>query len=117
MVARLHRGDARADFAHDARAFMAEDRREDALAVEAIERIGVGVADAGRHDLDQNFAGLGSFQIQLDDLERFLRLESDGGACLHGDALSPLARPLAASCNDPIGASLGPHSRMLVGAS
>ena len=32
--------------------------REDAFGVEPVERVGVGVADAGRHDLDQHLAGL-----------------------------------------------------------
>ena len=62
---------------------MAEDRGKDALAVEAVERVGVGVADAGRLDLDQDFAGLRSFQIDLDDLERLLGFERDSGAGLH----------------------------------
>ena len=83
MVARLHRGDARADLANDAGALMAEDRREDPLAVEAIERVGVGVANSGRLDLDQDFAGLGAFQIEFDDFERLLGLKGDCGACLH----------------------------------
>src|SRR5437660_12932489 len=50
MVARLHAGDPRTDLAHDASSFVAEDRREDAFAVEAVQRVGVGVADARRHD-------------------------------------------------------------------
>ena len=62
---------------------MAEDRGKDALAVEAVERVGVGVADAGRLDLDQDFAGLRPFQIDLDDLKRLLCFERDGGARLH----------------------------------
>ena len=84
MVARLHAGDAGADLADHARALMAEDRGEDSLAVEAVERVGVGVADAGRHDLDQHLAGLGAFEVELDDLERLLGGEGDGGAGLHG---------------------------------
>ncbi len=56
VIARLHAGHARPDLAHHARALVAEDRREDAFAVEAVERVGVGVADARRHDLDQHFA-------------------------------------------------------------
>src|SRR5262249_1139342 len=62
---------------------VAEDRRENPFAVEAVERIGVGVADAGRLDLDQDFAGLGSFQIKLDDFKRLLRLKGNCGPCLH----------------------------------
>ena len=56
VVAGLHAGHAGADLAHHRPRPLAEDRREDALAVEAVERVGVGVADAGRHDLDQHFA-------------------------------------------------------------
>ena len=59
MVAGLHAGDAGADLADHARALMAEDRGEDAFAVEPVERVGVGMADAGRHDLDQHLAALG----------------------------------------------------------
>src|SRR3546814_9420225 len=57
MVADLHRGYARAHLAHDSSAFMAKDRREDALRILALQRVGVGMAGAGRHDLDQHFAG------------------------------------------------------------
>src|ERR1700730_7442362 len=83
MVARLYRGDARPYFPDDAGALMAQDRGEDPLAVEAIERIGVGVANPRRLDLDQNFTGLGAFEVQLDDFKRLLRLERDCGKCLH----------------------------------
>jgi hypothetical protein len=58
---------------------MAQDRGENALAVESVERIGVGVADARRHDFDQHFARLRPFQIDFDDFQRLLCLESDGG--------------------------------------
>jgi hypothetical protein len=51
-----------------------------------VERIGVGVADARRHDLDQHFARLRPFQIEFDDLERLLRLEGNGGAGLHASS-------------------------------
>ena len=91
MVTRFDRGDAGADLADDARAFMPEDRRKDALAVEAVQGVGVGMANAGGLDLDQDFTGFRSFQIELDDFQRFLGLESDGGACLH-DPVSLLSR-------------------------
>ncbi len=58
VVAGLHRGDARADLAHDARALVAEDAGNRPSLIEPVERVGVGVADAGRHDLDQHLAGL-----------------------------------------------------------
>ena len=83
MIAGLHAGHARPDLANDARAFVAEDRGKDAFAVEPVERVGVSVADAGRHDLDQHLASLGAFKVDLDDLQRFLGFEGDGGAGLH----------------------------------
>ena len=83
MVAGLDRGDAHADLPHDARAFMAQDRGENAFAVEAVERVGVGMADAGRHDFDQHLAGLWPFQVEFDDLERLLGFKSDGCTGFH----------------------------------
>src|SRR6185312_13636508 len=58
--------------------------------VEAGERVIVGVADAGRLDFDQDLAGLRAIQIDLDDLERLLRLESDRSTSLHRCSLLPL---------------------------
>ena len=75
-----------ADLAHDARALMAEDEGKMPFAVEPVERVGVGVADAGRHDLDQHLARLRPFEVELDDLERLLGLEGDGGAGFHRSA-------------------------------
>ena len=49
---------AGADLAHDSGAFMAENGGELALGIEARKRVGVGVADAGRHHFDEDFAGL-----------------------------------------------------------
>ena len=87
MIADLDRGHPRADLADDARALVAEDRREDALAVLAFERVGVGVADARRHDLDQHLAGARPFEIDLVDFERRVGAKGDGGASLHGNPL------------------------------
>ena len=65
-------GDARPDLDHDARAFMAEDRRETALGIGARQRVVVGVADAGGLDLDQHLAGLRAFEVDGLDAERLL---------------------------------------------
>src|SRR4030081_3042483 len=83
MIARLHPCYAGAHLANDPGALMAEDRREDSLAVEAVKRIGVGVADAGRLYLDKDFTGLWAFQVKLDDFKRLFCLERDSGARLH----------------------------------
>ena len=77
-------GDAGADLAHDAGAFMAEDGREDAFRIGARQRVGVGVADAGGHDLDQHLAGLRAFDVDGLDGERLAGLPGDRGAGLHG---------------------------------
>src|SRR5690606_12023510 len=43
----------------------------------------ISMADAGRLDFDQHFAGLGAFEINLDDFERLTSLKGYGGAGLH----------------------------------
>src|SRR5258705_5114103 len=48
VIARLYRGDACSDLPNNPRALMAEDRRKDSFAVEAVECVGVGVTNAGR---------------------------------------------------------------------
>ena len=84
MVARLYAGDPCPDLADDPRGFVAEHAGKEAFAVESVERVGVGVADARRHDLDQNLAGFKTFEVHLDDLQRLLGLECDCGAGLDG---------------------------------
>ena len=64
---------------------MAEDRGKQTLAVEAVERVGIGVADARRLDLDENFAGLRPFEIDFDDFERLMRT----GRRKNGQSLNP----------------------------
>ena len=83
MVAHRHVGDAAADLDHHASAFVAEDRRKNSLAVEAVKRVGIGVTDACRLYLDKDFARLRAFQIEFGDFEGFFGFERDGGACLH----------------------------------
>ena len=62
---------------HDAAAFVAEDRREHALRIVAGQRERVGVADAGRHDVHQHFAGLRSGNVDLFDRQRLAGGESN----------------------------------------
>ena len=83
VIARCHAAHPGTNLAHDAGAFMAQDRREYALAVLAFQRVGIGMADAGGHDFHQHFAGLRAFQVNLDDFERQVGRESDGGAAFH----------------------------------
>jgi len=67
-----------ADLDHDTGAFMAQHDREEALGVVARQGEGVGVADAGMGDLDQNFTGLWWSDVDLDDFKRFAWPEGDG---------------------------------------
>ena len=70
VIACFQRPDAGADVHHDARAFVAEDRREQALRIGAGERVLVGVADAGGLDLDQHLAGLRPLELDRVDDQR-----------------------------------------------
>src|ERR1700722_4899331 len=88
VVAWFHRSHAGADFTYDASALVAEDGWKQAFAVEAIERVGIRVANAGGLDLDQDLTRLRPFQIEFDNFQWLLGFESDGGACLHGLILS-----------------------------
>ena len=83
MVAGLQRRHAAADLDHDAGAFVAEDHREQAFGIGARARELVGVADAGRLDLDQHLAGPRSFELDGLDYERLAGGVSDGGASFH----------------------------------
>ena len=87
VIARLHAGDPLPDLAHHAGAFMAKDRRKQPFAIETVQCVGVGVADARGHDLHQHLARLGSIEVELDDLERLLGRECHCGAGLH--SISP----------------------------
>ena len=70
---------------HDAGAFMTEDRRKQALRIGAGKGEVVGVADAGRLDLNQHLAGLRAVELDGHDFERLARLHGDCGANVHSD--------------------------------
>src|SRR5947208_3067336 len=73
----------------DPGALVAEDRGEDPFRILAFQRVGVGVADSGRHDLDQHLARFGPVEIDLVDLERPVRRNRDRGSGLHCPSPSP----------------------------
>jgi len=62
---------------------MAQDRGEDTLTVEAVECIGVGMADARRHDLNEHFTCFWSLKIEFDNFKRLLCLKCDGSTGFH----------------------------------
>ena len=83
MIAGLHRCHAGSDLADDAGALMAEDGRKDAFRIGARERELVGVADAGGHDLDEDFAGLRTVKLYGRNLQRFAGLDRQCCANVH----------------------------------
>ena len=94
VIAGLHTGHASADFADDPGTLMPQHAREQPLRIQAVERVGVGMANPGRHDFDQHFARLWPLQIEFDDLQRLLRFERYGGTGLHGRILDGGCAPL-----------------------
>ena len=83
MIALLQRLHARPDIDDDARALVAEDRREQAFGIRAGARELIGVADAGGLDLDQHFAGPRTVEIHGDDFERLARGVGDCSLRFH----------------------------------
>ena len=112
MVALLHALHARADLDDDAGALVPEDRREQPFRIGAREGVFVGVADAGRLDLDQNLAGLRPLEI---DLRRFRAASSPQRpprrAIFHGSTCSAVGRPaLRAARRADLGCGARPTS-------
>ena len=86
VVALLDAGDALADVDHDARAFMAEDRRKQAFRIGAGQCEFIGVADAGGLDLDQHFAFARPLELDGGYFQRLSGSNGDGGANIHGNS-------------------------------
>ncbi len=84
MVGFLQRSHAGTRIDHHAGAFVAENRRKQALRIRPGTRELVGMADAGRLDLDQDFAFLWPIKIDGLDAERLARFPGDGGFRFHG---------------------------------
>ncbi len=106
VVADLDGSYAGADLADDPCAFMAENGGELALGIEAGERVGVGVADAGRHHLDEHFARLWSPDLDRFDRQRLVGFPGDGGARTHVGSSSGSARRLQAPATRGLARSL-----------
>ena len=111
VVTGAERRHARAGLDHHAGALVAEDRGEQPFGVLARERVGIGVAYAGRLDLDQHFALPGSVEIDGFDLERSAGLVCDSRPDLHENAPAIIFKIFREM---PLGNSLGPaRSRLL----
>src|ERR1700692_645178 len=83
VIALPQRAHARADIDHDTRAFMPENRRENAFRVRARQRVVVGVANAGRLHFDQYFTGARPFEIHFLDRQWRAGFPCNGGFSLH----------------------------------
>ena len=83
MIVGSHRRDTCTHFAHDPGAFVTQDAREFSFAVQAIERVGIGMTNTRRHDLHQHFASLRALQIKLDNLKRLFGFKCYGCTGLH----------------------------------
>ncbi len=79
------RGHAGPDVDDDARAFVPEDRRKEPFRIGARARELVGVADAGRLDLDQHLAGLRAVELHGLDDERRSCAMGNGGTDVHDE--------------------------------
>jgi hypothetical protein len=63
---------------------VAEDCREQTFRIGARQGEFVGVADAGRPDLDQDLEGFRAFELNRGDFKRLGGLKGDRGADIHG---------------------------------
>src|SRR5262249_5909484 len=81
VVARLDRRDARAALGDFAGRFVARHDRHRRGPV-AVHDVPIALADARGLHLDPDFACLGRIELALDDLQRFVGLEQNGGS--HG---------------------------------
>ena len=86
---RFKRRHAGAGLDDDARAFMSENRGEQSFGVGARQSVGVGVADAGRLDFDEDFAGLWPFEVNACDFERLAGLVRDCCFYFHDSSALP----------------------------
>ena len=85
MVTDRDRGHAGTDLFNDAAAFVAEDRREQAFGIVAGKRECVGVANAGRDNANQHFAGAWTFQINFFHTQGLANSPGNGGTGFHRD--------------------------------
>ena len=85
VVALLHRGHAGADVDDNAGALVTEDGGKKSLGVGAGQGELVGVADAGRLDLDEHLARARAVELHLRHFERFAGCEGHGGTNVHVD--------------------------------
>ena len=92
MIARTDPRDARADFANDAGAFVAEHQRSAHRPLIA-RRVQIAMAHTSGFDLDQHFSGSRRIELGFFDRQRLSAFPQDGGGDLHKSCTSTLSRP------------------------
>ena len=83
MVALFNRSDPGPNVDNNAGALVTEDGGKQPLRIGARERKFVGVANAGRFDLDQNFAGARAVELNRRYFQRLAGRVGHGGANIH----------------------------------
>jgi hypothetical protein len=83
MIAFAQAGDAGANVDDDSGAFVAQNRRKQALRISARTRKLIRVANAARLDLHQDLARSGSVQIYGGNFQGFSGDDGDGGFGFH----------------------------------
>ena len=101
MITLAHAGDAGPDVDHDAGTFVTEDRRKQTFRIGARTGEFIGMADAGRHDLDQHFACLRAIETNGFNRERVSRAMRNGGTNVQGKLPLREARNLTSSLRYP----------------
>src|SRR5205814_1174642 len=105
VVAGPHARDTGSHLLDDASALVAENRREQTLRVAPGQCEGVGVADPGRDDLDQDLAGLGGGHVHFLDRQwpagRPRRRTARGHALLGAAPATPAPQYITAEPHQP----------------
>ena len=79
MITDFYRRHALANRFDNTAALMAQNGWENALRIGAGQGIGIGVANTGRNDANQDFAFFWRFNVNFYDFQRLVRRECHGG--------------------------------------
>ena len=99
VVADRQRSHARPDRFDDPRSLMTQDRRKESFWIVTAQCERVGMTNTRRCEANQTFALLGSFELDLIDLERMSCLDGNRGFDLHDDHSFTTSSPLLQSCS------------------
>ena len=89
MIARREAGDTGADLADNASTLMPQNGREHPFRISPRQGEGIGMTDAGGHDLDKHLAGARHVEIDLHDFKGLAGFNGNCGTGLHDLPPSP----------------------------